>query len=368
MRRPVFTGLKVPVFRRFYQKDVSVTLAGKTIVSTGPGGRSSRSGFTATVFGASGLLGTHVAHRFAEDGTITIVPYREEMKKRHLKVSGDLGVVNFLEMDLRNVESIDQAVRHSDIVVNCIGRTYETKNFSYSDVHVEGAKRIAQACANNNVSRLIHVSAFNADLESPSEFNRTKALGELVVKDIVPNATIVRPATMFGFKDNFLSRLASTASVMTVNENREVLYPTHVRDVADAIYKIAFDDSTAGELYELRSLKGYSVAECVNLVAKATHRNHPSINLPMPIAMAISKACQYLWWPTICPDELVRQTLDHVPDPLAKTFADLDMTPDALEQWTDHYLQDLRPYIYLHQGADSEKVQQKEKEYVHISY
>lgn len=56
-----------------------------------------------------------------------VVPYREEMAKRHLKVTGDLGKVTFIEYDLRNTQSIEEAVRHSDVVYNLVGRMYPTK-------------------------------------------------------------------------------------------------------------------------------------------------------------------------------------------------------------------------------------------------
>lgn len=66
----------------------------------------------------------------ARVGCNVVVPYREEMAKRHLKVTGDLGRVTFIEYDLRNTESIEEAVRHSDIVYNLVGRTYPTKYVS----------------------------------------------------------------------------------------------------------------------------------------------------------------------------------------------------------------------------------------------
>ena len=49
------------------------------------------------------------------------------MTKRHLKVTGDLGQIVFIEFDLRNTQSIEESVRHSDVVYNLIGRTYPTK-------------------------------------------------------------------------------------------------------------------------------------------------------------------------------------------------------------------------------------------------
>ena len=139
-----------------------------------------------------------------------MVPYREEMAKRHLKVTGDLGRIVFLvsfgtfqisghnsyfirvqEYDLRNTQSLEESVRHSDIVYNLVGRDYPTKyaqkahtllenivklfrNFTLEDVHVEGAERIAEAVAKYDVDRFVHVSSYNADKNSPSEFFRTK--------------------------------------------------------------------------------------------------------------------------------------------------------------------------------------------------
>ncbi len=49
-----------------------------------------------------------------------------------------------------------------------------SRNFSYADVHVDGAERIAEAVAKYDVDRFIHVSSYNARRDSPSEFFATK--------------------------------------------------------------------------------------------------------------------------------------------------------------------------------------------------
>lgn len=48
------------------------------------------------------------------------------------------------------------------------------RNFTLEDVHVEGAERIAEAVAKYDVDRFIHLSSYNANKNSPSEFFRTK--------------------------------------------------------------------------------------------------------------------------------------------------------------------------------------------------
>lgn len=94
---------------------------------------------------------------------------------------------------------------------------------------MEGAERIAEAVAKYDIDRFIHVSSYNASLDSPSEFFRTKARGEQVVRDIFPETTIVRPAPMWGYEDRLLHRLAGVTNLFTVNNLQERSWPVHVR-------------------------------------------------------------------------------------------------------------------------------------------
>jgi NADH dehydrogenase (ubiquinone) 1 alpha subcomplex subunit 9 len=184
-RRPspgLLNGLTKPAVslnttaRRGIQQDIAITRTGKPIIRIA-GGRSSLGGHTATVFGATGFLGRYIVNRLARAGCTVVVPFREEMAKRHLKVTGDLGRVIFTEYDLRNTESIEESVRHSDMVFNLVGRDYPTKNFDLEDVHVEGTHRIASAVAKYDVDRFIHVSSHSVHPDSPSEFYKPKCTG-----------------------------------------------------------------------------------------------------------------------------------------------------------------------------------------------
>lgn len=74
-----------------------------------------------------------------------ILPYRGDFyDAQRLKVCGDLGQVLFTPYDIRDEASIAKAVKHSNVVINLVGRDYETKNFKYQDVHVEGPRTLAR--------------------------------------------------------------------------------------------------------------------------------------------------------------------------------------------------------------------------------
>ena len=280
-----------------------------------------------------------------------VVPFREEMAKRHLKVSGDLGRVVFMEWDLRNTASIEESVRHSDIVYNLVGRDYPTKNFDLEDVHVEGAHRIASAVAKYDVDRFVHVSSHSALLDSPSEFYRTKARSEQVVRDIFPETTIVRPAPMFGVEDRLLHALASAANVVTSNNLRERFRPVHVIDVGAALEAMLYDDSTAAQTYELYGPKEYAMADIHEMVDREIYKRRRHVNVPHRIMEPIADLLNRLiWWPTTSRDQVVREFLDQYIDPKAKTFKDLDIEPDDIANFTFKYLVCVQARLGIHRS------------------
>merc|ERR1712000_790532 len=347
-------------------QDVAITRTGKPILRVS-GGRSSLGGHTATVFGATGFLGRYIVNRLARAGCTVVVPFREEMAKRHLKVSGDLGRVVFIEYDLRNTASIDESVRHSDMVFNLVGWDYPTKNFDLEDVHVEGTERIVEATAKYDVDRYVHVSSHSADPNSASEFYATKGRGEQVARNIYPETTLVRPAPMFGFEDNLLLKLASALNLFTANNMQERFWPVHSLDVGLALEKMLYDDSTTAQTYELYGPKEYSMAQIAEMVDREIYKKRRHINLPKsilkPLASIINKS---LYWDTMSADKVEREFLDQVIDPKAKTFKDLDIEPGDIANYTYHYLQGYRSQAYYDLPPRTEKEKKEEKKYIHV--
>ncbi|KAI1371913.1 putative N6-adenine methyltransferase-domain-containing protein [Hypoxylon crocopeplum] len=334
--------------------DLTVTRTGKPILRV--------QGHTATVFGATGQLGRYIVNRLARQGCQVVVPYREEMAKRHLKVTGDLGRVAFIEYDLHNTESIEASVRHSDVVYNLIGRNYPTKNFSLEDVHVEGTERIVEAVAKYDVDRYIHVSSYNADPDSPADFFATKGRGEQVARSIFPETTIVRPAPIFGFEDNLLIRLAGVTNVFTSNNMQERYWPVHSIDVGQALETMLYDDTTAGQTFELYGPKNYSTAEIAEMVDREIFKKRRHINVPRailkPVAGILNKV---LWWPMLSAEDVDKEFIDQKIDETAKTFADLGIKPGDISNYTYHYVHGFRSSVYYDLPPATEKEKREDK-------
>lgn len=141
-----------------------------------------------------------------------ILPYRaDHYEALRLKLCGDLGQVLFQPYSILKEEDLDKAVRYSNVVINLVGRDWETKNFTFDDVHVKAAQALARAARKAGVQKFIHLSALNVEekpkghiLSKGSQFLASKWRGEKAVLEEFPDATIIRPSDIYGQEDRFL--------------------------------------------------------------------------------------------------------------------------------------------------------------------
>jgi NADH dehydrogenase (ubiquinone) 1 alpha subcomplex subunit 9 len=142
------------------------------------------------------------------------------------------------------------------VVINLVGRTYNTRNYTIDQANVDTARVVAEVSANAGVDRLIHFSAVGASPDSPSEFLRAKHKSEEVVREIYPSATIMRPTQVFGPEDRFINKFGFILSFthkwlpLLVNPDAYV-QPISARDVATAVMNALNDPNTMGKTFEL---------------------------------------------------------------------------------------------------------------------
>ncbi|KAJ3340623.1 39kDa subunit of ndufa9, NADH:ubiquinone oxidoreductase [Gonapodya sp. JEL0774] len=283
------SGPAAVVSARRSQSDLTVRPSnGQIFLRKGPGGRSSASGHVATTYGCTGFLGRYLVHRLARNGSQVVAAYRgSEYDHRHLKLGGDLGMVVHQFFQPRDEDSIVETLRNSDIVYNLIGRDYTTKNFTFEETHIDIPRRIARLARQNGVSKFVHVSALNAAEDSPSRFLSTKWLGEQAVREEFPDATIVRPATMYGPEDKFFNRYGTYMvfwrAIQLAKNGQQKIRPIYVGDVADALESILRNEAATGEIVELTGSQEFTLRQVLDVMIELTHRNPLVVTLPKAI-------------------------------------------------------------------------------------
>ena len=227
-------------------------------VAYGPVGRSAVSGITATVFGSYGFVGRYIMSELGACGSRVYAPFRGcELEPRHLKPMFDLGNLGLMPFSPKHVDSIRDSLKNSDIVINLIGKHYETKhivptrradgklsriNYTFDDVHANIPHTIAKIAKEAGVKAFIHVSALSADLESESRWSQSKAKGEIAVREAFPEAVIVRPAKVFGHEDRFLNAYAYWGRRLgyfpVIDDGSALIQPVYASDVGKALMTI----------------------------------------------------------------------------------------------------------------------------------
>jgi uncharacterized protein YbjT (DUF2867 family) len=300
-----------------------------------------------TVFGGSGFVGRHLVKRLAQSGMRVRVAVRRPEKALFLRPMGDVGQIELVQANIRDDESVAAAVQGADAVVNLVGLLYESGKQKFAAVHVKGAIRVAQACAEGGVSRLVHVSAIGADPEAMSAYARTKADGEEGVVDAFPAATIVRPGLLFGADDDFFNRFAAIARLTPVipllmgSDTR--FQPAHVADVAAAIVATLKDPDATAKTFELGGPRVYAFAELMEMLLSAIERRRFLVPLPTDIWKFAAWFLQLMPSPLLTVDQVKQMSADNAVSEGALGFGALAIEPTSAESILPTYLWRFRP-------------------------
>ncbi|GGA19099.1 complex I NDUFA9 subunit family protein [Neptunicoccus cionae] len=306
-----------------------------------------------TIFGGSGFVGRYIARRMAKEGWRVQVAVRRPNEAVFVRPYGVVGQVEPVLANIRNDESVAQIVANSDAVVNCVSVLQEHGKQTFEALNVEGAARIAKACAAAGVARLVHISALGANLESDSASARSKAEGEQEILKAFPTAMILRPSVIFGNEDQFLNRFAQMSSftpVLPLFGGGSKFQPVYVDDVAQAACKGILGEAEPG-IYELGGPDVESLSEIVKRMLHITRRRRLVINQPFFLGTILGKTLDMvqklslgLFTNTILTADQVKQLRnDNVVSNTAKSFANLDITPTSYETVAEQYLYRYRP-------------------------
>ena len=235
------------------------------------------------VLGGTGFVGTHLVHRLASLGHSVTVLTRHPERHREFRVGS---AVRLLETNPYDRDALQSLLTDMDCVINLAGILNEEGKNHFQTSHVELPRSIVKAMREAGVSRLLHMSALNANVnESHSRYLKTKGEGE----DLVHNApglevTSFCPSVVFGPGDSFFNRFATLLQVspllFPLACANARFAPVYVGDVVEAFVKALDDKATMGQRLELCGPKAYSLKQLVQFTAKQIGRKTVITGIP----------------------------------------------------------------------------------------
>jgi NADH dehydrogenase len=244
------------------------------------------------VVGGSGFLGRHLVASLAAAGIRVTVPSRRRERAKHLIL---LPTVDVVQADIMAPEVLPRLCAGKQAVYNLVGVLHSRRGRrdqrhanaygpDFARAHVELPQAIVTACRATGVPRLLHVSALGAAPDGPSEYQRSKGIGEravLAAEDL--DVTVFRPSIVFGPEDRFLNQFAQLTRflpLVAVPCPEARFQPVYVGDVARALHFALEEPEARGKAYELCGPTVYTMKQLVERVCALTGRHRMVLGLP----------------------------------------------------------------------------------------
>lgn len=190
---------------------------------------------------------------------------------------------------------------------------------SFQRVHVDLTQRVIDACKAAHVDRLLHMSALGTTSNGKTEYFRSNAEAETLVRGSGLDWTIFRPGLIHGPRGEFCRMCAewvrgavapwAFVPYFTKVENPDgsmmpppgpsdpMVQPVSVEDVAQAFVSALDNDRTAGEIYNLVGPDRMSYPEMIGLFKDSVpgaKQNIPVLGLPGPVMALKAKAASFV--------------------------------------------------------------------------
>ena len=305
-----------------------------------------------TIYGGSGFVGRYIALRMAKAGWRVRVAVRRPNEAIFVRPYGVVGQVEPVLCNIRDDASVAQVMAGADAVVNCVGILAKNGKNTFESVQSEGAARVARIAAQQGVAKMVQISAIGADVDSESDYARTKGPGEVAVLEHMPNAIILRPSIVFGAEDGFFNRFAGMTRmgpILPVVGADTLFQPVYVEDVARAAEAALTRDVTPG-VYELGGPDVRSFRALMTIMLDVIRRRRSVLNIPffaaniMAFGLELGQTLSLgLVRAQITRDQVRNLRRDNIVSEGAMGLADLGIVPVAMESVLPDYLWRFRP-------------------------
>lgn len=291
--------------------------------------------------GGTGFVGSAIANRLSEAGVSVLIPTRRRSRAGHVML---LPTAEVVEADVHDPATLERLFAGADAVVNLVGVLHSKSGTPYGPdfarAHVSLPEKVVAAARKAGVKSLIHVSALGADANGPSEYQRSKAAGEAVIRAAGTDLawTILRPSVIFGRDDSFLNLFAKLARLfpaLPLAGANARFQPVYVEDVAEVVWNCLNKPEAAGQTYDIAGPGVYTLRQLVEYVSSLVGKKRPIFALSEGLAMLQARLMEFAPTPLMSRDNVRSMQSDNVTSNAPLPFG---LVPTALESVAPAYI------------------------------
>ncbi len=288
-----------------------------------------------TVFGGTGFLGRRIVRHLRQRGFYVRIASRHSKKGEALFGTDDAQLQS-VDANIHDGRSIAEALAGVYGMVNAVSLYLEHQQETFQAVHVESARRLAVLSHRAGLERLIHISGIGSNAASPSLYVRKRGEGEKAVCAAFVDATIIRPAVMFGPDDAFLTTILRLLRRLPIypmfGRGLTRLQPVYVEDVASAVATTMQGAKQQALIYECAGPRIYTYEGLLRAVAHEASVQPNLIAIPFATWRAVARFAEMLPNPPLTRNQVELMQIDTVSSPEIPGLRELGISPRSIEK------------------------------------
>jgi dihydroflavonol-4-reductase len=254
------------------------------------------------VTGGTGFIGSHLLERLSASGMPARCLLRRTKSPRRLPIG-----VEPVFGDLTSGQGLEEALSGAAIVIHLAGVTKALHAADFYSGNVRATEILARALAGRAI-RLVHVSSLAAvgpssdgtpvgEEEPPhplTHYGKSKLEAERVVRELAPEAVIVRPPVVYGPRDTDVFQLLQSISrglVLEISGGDRWFSAIYVDDLVDGLLAAA-ECPRVCRTYFLAHPKPNTWKELSAAAARVMGCRPRVLRVPLPLAHAVGYAAE----------------------------------------------------------------------------
>jgi len=291
------------------------------------------------ILGGSGFVGSHISSQLSSAGYAIKVLTRRKIQCQHLLV---LPNIEIIETDIHDQNKLNLHFADVDVAINLVGILNESghKGDGFRHAHVDLARKVLNACHHNQVPRLLHMSALNADASrGTSHYLRTKGEAEKAIHAFAGNlqVTSFRPSVIFGNDDSFFNRFAAILKItpffFPLACANARFAPIYIEDVARCFIQAIDNPATFDQRYDLCGPKIYTLKELVSFTSQQLGKKHRIIALPNFLSWLQALLFEIVPGKPFSLDNYYSLQIDSICKEPAQTLCKTTQSPESIVPW-----------------------------------
>ena len=268
------------------------------------------------IFGASGQVGRYCIRRFVKNNYKVIAVTRNSHKKGYmLKTQAPIGYLDIIEANIFDEIKLIDLISEVDVCLNLIGILHEKgKINTFKNIHSNFPKKLAEICNIKKV-KLIHISALGLENAKDSKYAKSKISGENFIRNVMPDATIIKPSLVYSVDDNLTTKFMSLLSVLPIFPlyygGKTKFTPIHVSELAELIFYVISRDFYSSNI-EAIGPEILTFKEILQKLMKCIKKNRILLPIPLYLSRLSAFFMQVLPEPLITQDQINLLKYDNI--------------------------------------------------------